>query len=113
MAKVFDPAAVEAPQLRLFDHVYTLADLTKSRQERLQEIGKRIDDAATAPSEEANNASAHAICEFIAAMLLDADDVEARLKAAYDADEVGLMYLQRCQGFVLEWVGLQETLGEA
>lgn len=114
MSKVFDPAEIEAPTIRLLGAEFRLADLTRSRQRKLQEIGQKLDslDSEGEGAAEANDEAARLLCQFLGVLLVDGGDVAERLSTAYDNDELGLKVLQRAQQFVLEWVGLSESVGE-
>lgn len=118
--EVFDPADLNAPRVSILGGVYTLSDLTRSRQYQLQEIGKRITDLDAESVEEGDDSAAaakldqsvYALCDFVAVLIDNPGDVAGRLKAAYDNDEIGVKFLRRLQDKVLDWADLQDSAGE-
>lgn len=112
---VFDPSDVKAAPMKLLGEVYQLADIKRSDQHRLNTVNERIQALPDEnPTPEQNDEAAHLMCEFIAVMVEgDTGEVTTKLQAAYDADELGVGFLQRAQQHCATHMGLQEEAGNA
>lgn len=127
--EVFDPGAVELPKVKLLGEVYALAEVTKTRAKRINDLQKELEqliadgeawDKINAgekkikepdlSEDEIEDAVMRVQCHLIGEACGDAE-LGDKLFAAYEADEMTVQYLTRTATWVQQKAEENSSVG--
>jgi hypothetical protein len=112
----FNPFEREVDELDLTGlglGAFRVADLTKPRQARMQELVAEAKQLEARSDDEAQDDAVGVMAQQIELMLEDADGVGAALLEGWNTGRVGLKALMGAAQFVLDVASEQESAGNA
>jgi len=107
--KKYNPFELDNPTLDLGEHgSWLLADITESRQRRLEELTTRFESS----DETDVNEQVDLICTLAEAACQDSDGLGAVLRGLWKDEKIGMKALTGMVLFIQEWL-VGEVTGEA